>query len=68
MSDSSTSSAIDSQSLPLAKPTAIAKSDKHIWGIFIALCLISVIELYSDSSREVANSSLGVIGPIVRHI
>ncbi|MDE6393938.1 MAG: FtsW/RodA/SpoVE family cell cycle protein [Duncaniella sp.] len=68
MSDSSTSSAIDTQSLPLAKPTAIAKSDKHIWGIFIALCLISVIELYSASSREVANSSLGVIGPIVRHI
>ena len=51
-----------------AKPKAIAKADKHIWGIFIALCIISVIELYSASSREVANSSLGVIGPIVRHL
>lgn len=50
------------------KPKALAKADKHIWGIFIALCLISVIELYSASSREVANSSLGVIGPIVRHL
>jgi len=52
----------------IAKPKAIAKADKHIWGIFIALCLISVIELYSASSREVASSSLGVIGPIVRHL
>lgn len=43
------------------------KSDKHIWGIFIALCIISIIELYSASSREVASSSMGVYGPIVRH-
>lgn len=54
--------------MDIAKPKAIAKADKHIWGIFIALCLISVIELYSASSREVASSSLGVIGPIVRHL
>ena len=50
------------------KPKALARADKHIWGIFIALCLISVIELYSASSREVAASSIGVIGPIVRHL
>lgn len=54
--------------MDIAKPKALAKADKHIWGIFIALCLISVIELYSASSREVASSSLGVIGPIVRHL
>lgn len=54
--------------MDVAKPKALAKADKHIWGIFIALCIISVIELYSASSREVANSSLGVIGPIVRHL
>ncbi|MDE6113719.1 MAG: FtsW/RodA/SpoVE family cell cycle protein [Muribaculum sp.] len=39
--------------------------DKSIWGIFIMLCLISIIELYSASSREVA--SAGVYGPILRH-
>lgn len=39
--------------------------DKSIWGIFIMLCLISIIELYSASSREVA--SAGVFGPILRH-
>lgn len=50
------------------KPKAVAKADKHIWGIFIALCIISVIELYSASSREVASSSIGVMGPIIRHL
>ena len=54
--------------VPQSKPKALARSDKHIWGIFIALCIISVIELYSASSREVAASSIGVIGPIVRHL
>lgn len=48
--------------------TPVAKPDKHIWGIYILLCLISVIELYSASSREVnMSSALGVFGPIVRH-
>lgn len=56
----------DSQ--PTVKPKAVAKADKHIWGIFIALCIISTIELYSASSREVASSSLGVMGPIIRHL
>ncbi|MEZ3589877.1 MAG: FtsW/RodA/SpoVE family cell cycle protein [Muribaculaceae bacterium] len=47
---------------------ALAPADKHIWGIFIALCIISVIELYSASSREVVSSgTFGVFGPIVRH-
>lgn len=40
--------------------------DKSIWGIFIALCLISIIELYSASSREVA--AAGIYGPILRHM
>lgn len=41
--------------------------DKHLWGIYIALCLISIVELYSASSREVASSAIGVYGPILRH-
>ena len=40
--------------------------DKSIWGIFITLCIISIIELYSASSREVA--AAGVYGPIMRHV
>ncbi|MBD5308523.1 MAG: FtsW/RodA/SpoVE family cell cycle protein [Paramuribaculum sp.] len=46
----------------------LANGDRHIWGIYIALCLISVIELYSASSREVASSAMGVFGPIIRHV
>lgn len=41
------------------------RSDKYIWGVYIALCAISIIELYSASSREVA--AAGVYGPIIRH-
>lgn len=52
----------------VTKPSAVSSGDKHIWGIFIALCLVSVIELYSASSSEVASSSMGVIGPVVRHV
>lgn len=48
---------------------ANARSDKHIWGIYIMLCLISLIELYSASSREVnVHGVLGVFGPLVRHV
>ena len=55
------------QTEPTVK-TPVAKPDKHIWGIYILLCLISIIELYSASSREVnMDSALGVFGPIVRH-
>lgn len=45
----------------------VAKGDKHIWGIYIFLIIISVIELYSASSREVASAGMGVYGTIVRH-
>ncbi len=43
-----------------------AHGDKSIWGVFIALCIYSIIELYSASSREVA--AAGVYGPIMRHV
>ncbi len=49
-------------------PAPVSNGDKHIWGIYLALCFISLVELYSASSREVASSSIGVIGPIVRHL
>ena len=58
----------EENNIPAAKPQAVAKADKHIWGIFIALCIISVIELHSAPSREVASSSIGVMGPILRHL
>ena len=36
-------------------PKPIAKPDKHIWGIYVALIILSIVELYSASSREVAH-------------
>lgn len=47
----------------------VAKGDPYIWGVYIFLVLVSIIELYSASSREVVTSgTLGVFAPIVRHI
>lgn len=40
-------------------------ADKYIWGIYIALLVISVIELFSASSTEVSASN--VYMPLIRH-
>lgn len=58
----------ESKPAPETTLEAVAAPDKHIWGIYILLCIISIIELYSASSREVAQSSVGVLGPVLRHI
>ena len=39
--------------------------DKHIWGVYIALIVISLIELYSASSREVTAGH--IMTPLFRH-
>lgn len=41
------------------------RTDKHIWGIYIALVVISLIELYSASSREVTAGH--IMTPLFRH-
>ena len=41
------------------------KSDKYIWAVFITLCVISVIEQYSASSREIDAGK--ILEPILRH-
>lgn len=40
--------------------------DKQIWGIYIALVIISIIELYSASSHEVDAGN--VLAPVIRHV
>lgn len=40
-------------------------SDHYIWGIYIVLLAISVVELYSASSTEVTAGS--IYGPLIRH-
>ena len=41
------------------------KSDPYIWGIYILLVLISIIELYSASAAEVVGTN--VYAPLIRH-
>lgn len=41
------------------------RTDKYIWGIYIALVFISLIELYSASSREVKVGH--IFTPLIRH-
>ncbi|MDE7386959.1 MAG: FtsW/RodA/SpoVE family cell cycle protein [Muribaculaceae bacterium] len=41
------------------------KSDKYIWAVFITLCVISIIEQYSASSREIIANN--VMAPIIKH-
>lgn len=60
--------------MPTSTPTEkidtmqpIAKGDKHLWGIYILLIIISIVELYSASSREVNSAGMGVYGTIIRH-
>lgn len=41
-------------------------TDRQIWGIYIALCLISVVELYSASAFLVTSSD--IISPVAKHV
>lgn len=51
----------------LAANTMSAKrpGDRWIWGIYVVLCLISLVESYSASSQEVAKFGLYV--PMIKH-
>ena len=42
------------------------RSDRYIWGIYILLCLVSIVELFSASSREIVNGN--VLFPLMRHV
>ena len=41
------------------------RPDPYIWGIYIMLLMISVVELFSASSTEVSGGN--VYGPLIRH-
>ncbi len=50
---------------PVKVKEPLPPADRYIKGFYIALCAISVVELYSASSREV--SSANVFAPLIRH-
>lgn len=45
--------------------TPMPKADKYIWAIYILILLVSVVELFSASSREVQASN--IYAPLLRH-
>lgn len=46
-------------------PVGRHKSDPYLWGIYLALLLVSVIELFSASSSEVSGGNVYL--PLIRH-
>lgn len=43
------------------------KGDPFIWGIYISLILISIIECFSASSREISGAGMAMYRPIIKH-
>ncbi|MCH5221246.1 MAG: FtsW/RodA/SpoVE family cell cycle protein [Muribaculaceae bacterium] len=41
------------------------RTDHHLWGTYILLVLVAVVELFSASIQEVTDGS--IFGPIIRH-
>lgn len=48
-----------------AQTAAVRKSDPFIWGIYIVLVIVSIVELYSASASEVVGTN--IYGPLIRH-
>lgn len=44
------------------------KGDPFIWGIYISLVIISMIECYSASSQEISGTGFTMYIPIMKHI
>ncbi len=55
---------VESRRKPTPKVTP-RKPDTYIWGIYLLLLLVSVIELYSASSTEIKGTN--VYAPLIRH-
>jgi cell division protein FtsW len=51
-----------SKDMPIKRP----KGDPYIWGLYILLIIVSIIELYSASSAEVKSDS--IYGPLLIHV
>lgn len=49
------------------KQKGVGKADTYIFGIYITLCMVSVVESYSASSREIAVSG-SIFGPMLKHL
>lgn len=59
-----TATATDAKGAEATKPQT-RKCDNYIWAIYILLCALSVVELYSASSFEVRANNIFM--PLIRH-
>ena len=50
---------------PLKPMAKVRRPDRYLWGIYLMLLVISVIELFSASSSEVQTAN--VYSPLIRH-
>ena len=50
------------------KAKLTGKADKYIIGIYITLCIASIIESYSASSREITMAGNNIYAPILKHL
>jgi cell division protein FtsW len=57
-------SAKDNGKTPIKK--RMGRPDPYIWGIYLSLLIISVIELFSASSTEVSGDNVYI--PLIRHV
>lgn len=46
-------------------PAAVRRPDTYIWGVYLFLLLVSIVELFSASSTEVTSGN--VYAPLIRH-
>lgn len=66
-----TSISLDKQPQAEAAPSAAAaparksRTDHHLWGTYILLVIVAVVELFSASIQEVRDGS--IFAPVVRH-
>lgn len=64
MPDISSSTTADlQQQIDAVKPRP--RTDKQIWGLYFCLVTVSLVELYSASSREITSGN--ILGPLLRH-
>lgn len=62
----SSSGSADSAEKAMKAVKSRSKHDPYIWGIYIMLMLVSVVELFSASSTEVRGAN--IYAPLLRHV
>ena len=52
----------------MAGNATVRRGDPYIWGLYITLIIISLVETYSASSREIRSTGLSMYTPFIKHV